>query len=569
MAIPLWVRTPRIAAVAQPLPPEEEETTPPEPIIPPIDPTLPQPPGLPFPLPEEPPSPPPEPNLLVPSPSLIPGCPPPPDESERFFVREIIVSGNTVLQEEIEQLARLLKRRSVAFEDLVCLRSEITELYINNGYVTSGAFLPNNQDLGSGVVRVQVVEGELEAIEIGGLSRLQAGYIRDRLARAATTPVRRQRLEEALQLLQLNPLIAQVNAELTAGSTPGRNVLLVNIQEAPAFRAGIGTDNYRSPSIGSQQGTVSLGHENLLGLGDRISVEYDLTQGLDLVDIDYGVPINAADGRLSFGYTNSDTQIVEDEFEDFNIEGETEIFSLSFRQPVVREPEREIGLGLTLDISRRQTFLDEVPFSFSEGPEEGESRTTALRFFQDYVDRGPRRVLAFRSQFSVGIDAFDATINDTGTDGRFVAWQGQFQLVQRVSSRALLITNIGVQLSPDSLLALEQISLGGVETVRGYRENEIVTDNGVFGTVELRLPLTANPERLQLAPFIDVATGWNNEAPDPETETLLSTGVGLRWLVTPSLSLRVDYGIPLISVDDEGDSLQEDGFHFSVRYQPF
>lgn len=554
-----------IAAVAQSIPPEGG-TIPQEFPVSPVDPT---PPDLPFPLPDEPPSAPPRPNLRAPSPSLIPGCPPSPDDSERFFVREIVVSGNTVLQEQIERLSRPLKRRSVTFEDLVCLRSKITELYVNHGYITSGAFLPNNQDLSSGVVQIQVVEGELEQIEISGLNRLRKGYVRSRLRMAATTPVRQQRLEKALQLLQLNPLIAQVNAELTAGSAPGRNLLLVEIQEAPAFNAAIATDNYRSPSIGSQQGNLVAAHENLLGFGDRLSAAYGVTQGLDLYEIDYAIPINPADGRLSFGYSNSDTRIVEDEFEDFEIESETETFSLNLRQPIFREPEREIALGLSLDVRRRQTFLLDEPFSFSVAAEDGETRVTVLRFFQDYVERGSTRVLAVRSQFSIGLDALYATINDIGTDGRFIAWQGQFQWVQRVSSRALLITKIGVQLTPDSLLSLEQISLGGVDTVRGYRENQIVTDNGVLGTLELRLPLTANSDALQLAPFIDVGTGWNDQAPDPETETLLSTGVGLRWLVTPNLSLRLDYGIPLISVDDGGDSLQENGLHFSVRYQPF
>jgi len=46
-------------------------------------------------------------------------------------------------------------------------------------------------------------------------------------------------------------------------------------------------------------------------------------------------------------------------------------------------------------------------------------------------------------------------------------------------------------------------------------------------------------------------------------------GLGLNWLITPDLSLRLDYGIPLIDVDDEGDSLQDNGVYFSLRYQPF
>ena len=555
------------------------QSPPPELIIPltapePIEPTFPQ-----------PPAPPPEPNLQVPATPKFPGCPPSPENSDRFlmqslmgetpktalhriFIKSIEVVGNTVLQTEIDQQIQPFKRRTVAFEDLICLRSQITNLYIQNGYVTSGAFLPNNQDLSSGHIQIQVVEGELEQIEISGLNRLQR-YVRSRLQRATDTPLNQQRLEEALQLLQLDPLIEQVNAELTVGSTPGRNVLLIDLQEAPAFHAGIGGDNYRSPSIGSNQLNLTVAHDNLLGFGDRLSAQYGLTEGLDIYDIGYSLPVNAMDGTLGFRYSNSDTKIVEDEFEEFDIESETETFSLSFRQPVVRSPQRELALGVSLDLRDRQTFLQGEPFSFSIGAEEGESKVTVLRFFQDWVDRGAKRVLAARSQFNVGIDAFDATINDTGTDGQFFAWQGQFQWVQQLSPRTLLIARIGTQLTTDSLLSLEQFSIGGADTVRGYQENQLVTDNGILGSVEVRIPLTADPSVLQLTPFFDIGTGWNNQAPAPDSFTLASLGLGVRWSITSKLGVRLDYGIPLIAVDNQGNSLQENGFHFSVRYQPF
>ena len=58
-------------------------------------------------------------------------------------------------------------------------------------------------------------------------------------------------------------------------------------------------------------------------------------------------------------------------------------------------------------------ILDDIPFSFSEGPEDGKSRVSAIRFTQDWVKRDAKTVLAARSQFSFGIDAFDATVTET------------------------------------------------------------------------------------------------------------------------------------------------------------
>ena len=40
-----------------------------------------------------------------------------------------------------------------------------------------------------------------------------------------------------------------------------------------------------------------------------------------------------------------------------------------------------------------------------------------------------------------------------------------------------------------SLFALEQFSFGGIDSVRGYRKNQVLTDNGVVASIEYRAPL--------------------------------------------------------------------------------
>ncbi|MCG8365049.1 MAG: ShlB/FhaC/HecB family hemolysin secretion/activation protein [Pseudanabaenales cyanobacterium] len=533
-----------------------------------VDPIAPPIPEPPLPLPVAPPEPLPEPSLETPAtppPTAVPAAP-----DIRFSVSQIEVLGSTVLQAQIAALVKPYENRDVAFDDLIELRSAITQLYIEDGYITSGAFLPINQDLSDGVVQIQVVEGELEQISITGLKRLRRGYVRNRLALATAPPLNQQDLEATLQLLQLNPLIEQVNAELTTGRRPGSNILQVDLKESPAFHANLEGDNYRSPSIGSEQFQVGLAHDNFFGFGDRLNAGYSTTDGLDSVDVAYAIPLNAREGTLRLRYNNNDSLIVEEDFEDLGIRSETETFSISFRQPLTRTPSHELALGLGIDRRRSQTFiLDDDPFSFSVGPEDGESNITVIRFFQDWVNRDARTVLAARSQFSFGIDAFDATVNDSGTDGRFFTWLGQFQWVQQLPHRILLLVRVDAQLTPDSLLPLEQFSLGGVNTVRGYRQNQLVSDNGVLSSVELRIPLTANPQRFQLTPFVDVGYAWNNRTPGPTPNTIAGLGLGARWQIAPTLAARLDYGVPLVEIDGRGGSLQGNGLYFSVRYQPF
>ncbi|HEY9668546.1 MAG TPA: BamA/TamA family outer membrane protein, partial [Coleofasciculaceae cyanobacterium] len=121
-------------------------------------------------------------------------------------------------------------------------------------------------------------------------------------------------------------------------------------------------------------------------------------------------------------------------------------------------------------------------------------------------------------------------------------------------------------------LPIEQFSIGGIDTVRGYRQNQRVADNGIAGSIELRYPILRQPDglgTLQLVPFFDIGTVWNNEAEISSPTTLASIGLGLHWQLDPYLSARLDWGIPLISVGEEGNSLQDNGISFSIRFQPF
>ncbi len=501
-------------------------------------------------------------------------CPPlaTSEEENRFESVEIEVVGNTVLHNEISTKVACYEGKDVTLSDLLSLQSQITRLYIETGYATSGAFIPNEQfpngQFLGGAVRIEVIEGKIEEdVQINGLSHLREGYVRARLS-GTSAPLNEEELVESLELLRLDPNIQSVNAELTGGSQPGENILILNLDEPDPLQVFTTTDNLRSPSIGSIGVNVSANYRNLIGIGDVISASYGTTEGLSLYDLGFTVPVNATDGTLSLRVSNSDSRIVEDTFRDIGIRSESNTYSIGFRQPVIRTPSQELALGLDFDYRRSQSFiLNDVPFSFSLGPEDGLSKVSVLRFSQDWTQRGESSVLAARSQFNLGLDIFDATNNATGPNGQFFSWLGQFQWVEQVSPNTLSLLKFNAQLTPDSLLPLERFSLGGIGTVRGYSQNQLTTDNALNATAELRIPIIRNSNILKVTPFIDAGVGWNNFTDNPENNFLLGTGVGLRWQTTPNLFLRADYGIPLTAIGDRGSSLQDNGLYFSLTYQ--
>lgn len=559
LGVIFWValyNSPALAQAAAPQPnlpfPDPTDPTRPAPLAPPLPEPVPTDPSLQVPV---------EPAI----PEQVPG-----GEEIIFEVDRIEVVGNSVLESEIAAIVTPLAGQQLSLNQLLDVRTQITNLYIENGYVTSGAFLPNNQDLTDGVVQIQVIEGGIETIQINGLSRLREGYIRDRIAFATDPPLQVDRLQDAIRLLQIDPLLARIDAELTAGSRPGQNVLIVDVVEADPFSLAFTVSNSRAPSIGSVQASATAFHGNVLGFGDFASLRYEFTEGLDLYEVRYGLPLNAYDGVLQVRYENADSTIVTPQFVDAGIRSESETFSISYRQPLTRSINQELALGLAFDLRESRSFiLDDIPFSFSIGPEDGVSKVSALRFSQEWLNRDISSVVALRSQFSLGLDIFDATVNDTGTDGQFFSWLGQFQWVEQVSPGWLLVSRLNSQLTPDSLLPLEKFSVGGVDTVRGYAQNQLVTDNAVVGSVELRVPLSAIPNELQLIPFIDAGTGWNNGTENPDPSVLVGTGVGLQWQPNPEANFRLTYGIPLVDVPGRGDSWQENGIYFSFTLQPF
>jgi hemolysin activation/secretion protein len=375
--------------------------------------------------------------------------------------------------------------------------------------------------------------------------------------------------------LQLNPVIETISAELSAGIRPGESILNVKFTTSDTFNISLISDNSRPPSVGTFRRGVEVSEANLFGQGDRLDVFYSNTDGSNIVDISYDFPINARNGTVGFYFNNTDSQVIEKPFEDLDLEANSSTYELRYRQPIIQTPQQELTLGLALARRETDTSILGVGFPLSRGAEnDGETRLSIIRFYQEYVNRDAKQVLAARSQFSLGVGALDATINNNDEpDSRYLAWRGQAQWLRLLAPDTVLLIRSDIQLSNQELIPLEQVGLGGFETVRGYRQDLLLRDNAVFASVELRYPLlrTFNGEGvLQLTPFADLGRAWNsNPELDVDPRTLFSIGLGLRWQYRDRMTLRFDWGIPLTDVDSQQRSLQENGIYFSIDWSLF
>lgn len=493
----------------------------------------------------------------------------------KLTVQRFEVIGSTVFKPEtFAKVTAPFIGKPMSYAELLEVRSAVTQFYVEQGYITSGAYIPQ-QELKDGVVKIQVVEGDLEEIKVIGNKRLNSKYVRDRISVATSKPLNTPRLLQALQLLQLNPLIKNVSAELSTGSRPGTSLLQVRITEAPTEGVQLVTDNGRSPSVGTFRRQLQLTEANLLGQGDALSLAYANTDGSNTFDANYIFPINRRNGTIGFGFGTTSSKVIEPPFDELDIEADSRYYELSLRQPVVQTPNQELALGLQAVRQTSKTTLLDTPFPLSVGADAlGNTKVTALRLFQEWTSRNSQEVFAARSEFSLGLGAFNATVNDDAADSRFFAWHGQAQWVRLLAPDTLLLVRGDLQLADSELVPLEQFGLGGQESVRGYRQDAFLSDNGAFISTELRLPILRVGSRqqgvLQLIPFVDIGTAWNSSGKNnPSPNTLASVGLGLQWQQSERFKVRLDWGIPLVDVDLRERTWQENGLYFSVIYTPF
>jgi hemolysin activation/secretion protein len=350
---------------------------------------------------------------------------------------------------------------------------------------------------------------------------------------------------------------------------------VVALFERHPFVLGAEYDNYHSPAIGAQGGAFDAAWNNVTGFGDAIAATYDKTEGLDDLETSYTAPLGPWGTSLDLRMRKTWSDVVNPpEFKPLDIDSRTTTWSVTLRQEILRSRNHDLSLFLTGErrLTRSEFSFAGEDFDFpTEGSDDGRTKMTLLRFGADWVYRGRNQVLALRSTLTWGVDVFQITKNSGEVpDGRFVAWLGQAQYAHRLPWwRSQLVARFDLQLSDDPLLAIEQFSVGGHVSVRGYRENQEVRDQGLAGSIEWRVPVWTGGRgfpSVEIAPFFDFGQSWNRERDTGDDQTLLSVGGALRIAFTRFLSGELSWGEDLVSANDVGNNrLQDAGVFFRIR----
>jgi hemolysin activation/secretion protein len=530
--------------------------------------------GTPEPLPLAPPQPQSPPAVMTPPPAARPPAPAV-SAGVRFPLRDVRVIGSTVLTDaDIEGIKRPFIGMQVGANELEEIRRRLTEAYVQRGYITSGAVLPD-QAITEGIITYQIVEGNgLSRVDVLGTSGFSPDYFRRRFELVAGSPLDINELNRQTQVvLQAQGLaIRQLSVDLQPDETPGQAHLTVNVVEGKRWIVTASVANDAPPTIGPIRGQIGGTVFNLLGWGDVLNVNYGRTEALNNGSAFWSIPITPSDTMLSFRYDNNDAIVIDDIFRSLDITSLTETFGVALEQPLYRTGDQNFSIGMALDYRSNETTLLGRPFNLSPGSIDGQINAVVLRFSQNWLRRSREDVIALRSTFSIGLPVLDATNLPLKPNANFQAWLGQFQYVRQIFGNNLFVFRLSTQLAITPLFSFEQIAIGGANTVRGYRENELVRDNAVIASLEDHVPIAqlslfGRTGAIELVPFFDYGNAWNTGRPTPSPNAIMSAGLGVRFALDTLLQMKLDYGYALRPIEHPDYNLQDSGLHFRIATQ--
>jgi len=505
------------------------------------------------------------------SPFTLPAVPALPG-GDTFVVRRWLFDGNRVVSTaELEAIAAPYLDRPLRAVELEELRHQITRLYVDRGYVSSGAIVPEDA-YRDGSLRITLVEGRVARLVTKGMDGLSDAYVAARLY-GSDEPVNAKQMQERFQLLLADPLFERMQARLIPGSAPGSSIVDVDVTRARRVQVSAFANNQLAPAIGSTNAGLDFTWRNLTGWGDALDAVLYKSGGSHNVDFGWLIPLLARHTTLAVRVTHGRSSVVEEPLDTLDIDSVVRSREVTLAHPFVNQTNRRLTLGVSFTERRNRVSIGGEPFSFESGGTGEPSETVrvrAWRMFQDLSMRLGRHVLVLRSTFVAGRSnvVADAALPDQAS-ASYRLWQGQAQAALAVGEQgAQWLIRGNLQRSADRLPALERLSVGGRHTVRGYRENQLVRDNGYSISAEYHHPLFADAassrRRLTLVPFVDLGGGGNRGEP---MRRLASAGLGLTWMLNEfEGDIFFAKRLERRAADTHGD-LQDRGIHFSLRYR--
>ncbi len=494
-------------------------------------------------------------------------------------IERIEFRGNTVVAStELAEIARPYEGRDVSVAELEELRQKLTHRYVDRGFVNSGALIAEGA-LAGGTLTVRIVEGTLAAVRLKGLERLRESYVVSRLVPDPRAVLNVETLRERFQLLLSDPHFDRVRAGILPAPQLGSAYLDVEVVRARPYQLIAFANNYRPPSIGEYALGISGWVRNLSGFGDLFDASVQAPVQGDHAprgDVSWRVPLGPWQTEISALWSRGRSSVIEEPSRILDIKSELTTAEVGVAQRLYETTRHKSVVGAAASRRENVTTLAGEPFSFILGEPDGVTRVRSVRLWQEYSYRWEGGALVLRSTFARNRnnleDVTGLPIDVPTLDHENRTWIGQAYLGARVPDREIQVSvRATLQRTRDRLIPLDALSLGGVNSVRGFRENQLLRDEGGFVNAEVDVPAFSIPERslaVNVAAFADHGSGRNQAG---ERLSLSSVGVvtRARWA-----GWRADLAIALHrwrsgAIPRASGALQDRGIHLQISHAFF
>jgi hemolysin activation/secretion protein len=503
------------------------------------------------------------------------------DTGARVLVRDVRFVGNTVFSDaELRAIAQAFLGRSLGALELEELRRNITLLYIEKGYINSGALLSTASVQSDGMLQVTILEGRLSQVRLRGLQRLNENYVASRLVPNPEAPLNVEALRERYQLLLSDPLLSGISTRLVPDVEQGKAILDVEVTRARPYQLTLSTDNHRSPSVGESAQGVSGLVRNLTSLGDTLSANWQGNPNGNTTDrygLNWAMPLNNKGTQLTVQIEEGSSTVTEATLKVLDIKSKLSSSEVGVNQTVVDNLRQRLSYGLARSDRTNSTWLLGVPFSFGAGIANGVLSETTWKAWQDFTYRTDTSVLVAR--ITRNLVQTNLTPAAAGADPNlqppvnYGYWVTQLNMGHRLTQAGTqLQARATVQSANTRVTSLDGMGIGGANTVRGYRENQLLRDQGAVVNLELDVPMLSKKDgeglQLNLVPFFD--WGQGNNIGEASTE-LSSAGLSVRaeWHGL-SMSFAVAQRLKRpASADALTGTIQDKSMHFQLSYNIF
>ena len=499
-------------------------------------------------------------------------------QDDRFDIVRFQIEGNSLLPDAEAQaaVAPMLGAKRV-YGDIQKALEALERAYRAAGYSTVQVYVPE-QELTSGVVRLQVTEGVIGKVIISGNKHFDNANIRASLPtlQEGRAPNLRQ-MSEDIQLANENPA-KQLEVTLGVGEDEGKVDAKVVVSEEDPQRFFTTLDNTGTDTTGRSRMGLAYQNGNLFKLDHTLTLAYtgspDAPAGVkvDIFSIGYRIPFYGLGDSLDFIYGKSGVNTPSSSptlGAALGIVGKGDVFGLRWNHYFARRGEYSSKLIVGFDykyINSRCTTAG--------APAPIDPPTPAIAACVPYTTRplsltysGQRLSPGRMLDYNIGIAHNLATgTHYTNVDGAMDRYS-YLTPGNRTTRDAFSILRIGGsyltalqtdwqlrlaangQHAGDPLVAAEQIGLAGSTAVRGFSERAVSADSGYVVNAEMYTPELMEKGSgargsLRMLAFYDLAHGYNHKAPadslTPANVSVASLGAGLRYALGKDFSLRFD-----------------------------